>query len=420
LLGPAVARLDLWRTAPGVFALVLLVVKNLCKMTIDMAEYLKRALRKPQQSFFLLGPRGTGKTTWVRHEFPEAHVISLLDEALYQSYLADIGRFAAELRALPEGAWVFVDEIQRLPNLLNEVHRFIEERGLRFILTGSSARKLKRAEVNLLAGRALLHRMHPFLPSELGVAFDLERVLRWGSIPLIWESPDRDQSLKAYVQLYLKEEIKAEALVRSLPGFARFLPVAAAMHGQQVSVSSAARDAEVGRTTLAGYLEILEDTLLAFRLPAFEARLRVRERRHPKLYWFDPGVVRAVEGRTGELHPQERGTLFEGWVAALLRASRDYFEAFEEFFYWAPAANGNVEVDFLLTRGGQYLALEAKSAPKVQDAHLKGLRAVASLKGLQRRTVVYTGDRVQRTPDGIDLWPVPKFLKHLDDGTLWG
>lgn len=385
-----------------------------------MAVYLNRAMKRPEQSFFLLGPRGTGKTTWVRHEFPEAHVISLLDEALYQSYLADIGRFAAELRALPAGAWVFVDEIQRLPNLLNEVHRFIEERGLRFILTGSSARKLKRAEVNLLAGRALMRSMHPFLPSELGEAFDLEHVLRWGSLPLIWQSPDRDQSLKAYVQLYLKEEIKAEALVRSLPGFARFLPVAAAMHGQRVSISSAARDAEVGRTTLAGYLEILEDTLLAFRLPAFEARLRVRERRHPKLYWFDPGVIRAMAGRTGEPHPEERGTLFEGWIASLLRAARDYFEEFEDFFYWAPSGSGSVEVDFLLARQGRLLALEAKSAPKVQDAHLKGLRAVAPLKGLQRRIVVYTGDRAQRTTDGIDLWPVRTFLKHLQDGILWG
>ena len=292
-----------------------------------------------------LGPRGTGKTTWVRHEFPEAHVISLLDEALYQAYLADISRFAAELRALPEGTWVFVDEIQRLPNLLNEVHRFIEERGLRFILTGSSARKLKRAEVNLLAGRALLGRMHPFLPSELGEAFDFEGVLRWGSIPLMWKSPDREQSLKAYVQLYLKEEIKAEALVRNLPGFARFLPVAAAiMHGQVVNVSAASRGAEVSRTTLAGYLEILDDTLLCFRVPAFEARLRIRERCHPKLYWFDPGVVRAVAGRAGELHSEERGPLFE------------------ECSCWAPAGNGGTEVDFLLARGGWYLALEAIEA----------------------------------------------------------
>jgi predicted AAA+ superfamily ATPase len=389
-------------------------------MTVDMSKYLPRALQRPAQSFFLLGPRGTGKTTWVRHEFPEAHVISLLDEALYQAYLADISRFAAELRALPEGAWVFIDEIQRLPNLLNEVHRFIEERGLRFILTGSSARKLKRAEVNLLAGRAVLRRMYPFLPSELGAAFDLEGALRWGTIPLIWESPDREQSLKAYVQLYLKEEIKAEALVRNLPGFARFLPVAAAMHGQLVSVSAASRDAEVSRTTLAGYLEILEDTLLCFRVPAFEARLRIRERRHPKLYWFDPGVVRAVAGRTGELHPEERGPLFEGWVAALLRAAGDYFELFEECSYWAPAGNGSTEVDFLLARGGRYLALEAKSAPRVQDAHLKGLRALARLPGLQRRMVVYTGERSQRTPDGIDIWPVATFLNHVRDGTLWG
>ena len=253
-----------------------------------MTPYRPRTLTAPRASFFLFGPRGTGKTTWVRHEYPDAHRIDLLDEALYQSYLADIGRFAGELQAAVPGSWVFVDEIQRLPALLNEVHRYIEGSGLRFILTGSSARKLKQAGVNLLGGRALHTRMYPFLPHELGADFDFDTVLRHGSLPVVWNAADRAAALRSYVQLYLKEEIKGEALVRNLAGFARFLPVAALFHGQTLNVASAARDAEVSRTTLAGYVEILEDTLVAFRLPAYDPKLRVRERKHPKLYWIDP------------------------------------------------------------------------------------------------------------------------------------
>ena len=232
-----------------------------------MTPYRPRTLTAPRSSFFLFGPRGTGKTTWVRHEYPDAHRIDLLDEALYQSYLADVGRFAGELQAVASGGWVFVDEIQRLPGLLNEVHRHIEGSGLRFILTGSSARKLKRAGVNLLGGRAVHTRMYPFLPHELGTDFDLDTVLRHGSLPVIWNADDRAAALRSYVQLYLKEEIKGEALVRNLAGFARFMPVAALFHGQTLNIASAARDAEVSRTTLAGYVEILEDTLVAFVCP---------------------------------------------------------------------------------------------------------------------------------------------------------
>ena len=300
-------------------------------MTTIVAEYVRRCIRPPQQSFFLFGPRGTGKTMWVNREFPDIHTVNLLDEGLYQSYLADISRFAGELRALEPRSWVFVDEIQRLPSLLNEVHRFIEERGHRFVLTGSSARKLRRGGVNLLAGRALVRFMHPFLPVELGSAFDLESVLTAGSMPLIWNAPERAETLRSYVQTYLKEEIQAEALVRNLPGFARFLPIAGIMHGQTVNISAAARDAGVSRTTAQGYLEILEDTLLAFRLPAFEAKLRVRERAHPKLYFVDPGLARAVRGAHGAqqpLQPHETGALFEGWIAAVLRAHRDYFHRY--------------------------------------------------------------------------------------------
>jgi len=208
-----------------------------------------------------------------------------------------------------------VDEVQRLPSLLNEVHRSIEERGLRFVLSGSSARKLRHGGVNLLAGRALLRSMHPFLPPELEGRFSLDAALRIGTLPIVLASTRPEETLRACIHGYLKEEIQAEALVRSLAGFARFLPVAALLHGQMVNVSSLARDAGVARTTVNDYLEILEDTLLAFRVPGFEARLRVRERKHPKLYWVDAGLVRAAKDQLAPLAIEERGPLFEGLVA---------------------------------------------------------------------------------------------------------
>jgi len=228
-----------------------------------------RILRPPKGSFFLFGPRGTGKSTWAREHFPKAKRFDLLDEGLYHEFLADPALFAGELRTLPPGSWVVVDEVQRIPGLLNEVHRFIEERKLRFALLGSSAKKLKTAGTNLLAGRASSKLLHPFVPAELGSDFDLEEILRHGSLPLVWTSEDKRTTLTSYVQVYLREEIQAEAMVRNLPSFARFLPLAALFHGQTLNVSSLARVSGTARTTIVGYLDILEQTLLAFRLPAF-------------------------------------------------------------------------------------------------------------------------------------------------------
>ena len=277
-----------------------------------------RLYRLPESSFFLFGLRGVGKSTWIRSQLPDARRFDLLDETLYQQLLADPAPFAAELRTLPPGSWVVLDETQRLPGLLNEVHRFIEERRLRFALLGSSARKLHAAGVNLLAGRALWREMFPLTPEELGAELDLERTLAIGTLPLVLASPEPQETLRAYVQLYLREEIKGEALVRNLPGFARFLPVAALCHSQTINISGLGRDAGVARTTVEGYIQILEDTLLARRLPAYTARLRVRERKHPKLYWVDPGVARAAKAAYGPLVPEERGALLEGYIHTLL------------------------------------------------------------------------------------------------------
>jgi predicted AAA+ superfamily ATPase len=388
-------------------------------MTAMISKYIDRLLNVPSQSFFLFGPRGTGKTTWVNHQFQKAYRVNLLNESLYQSYLADISQFANELRTLESGSWVFVDEIQRLPNLLNEVHRFMEEKKLQFILTASSARKLKKTGVNLLGGRALFKRMYPFFPAELGSAFDLEKVLNFGSIPLVWETPNKKETLKAYIEMYLKEEIKAEALVRNLPGFVRFLPIAALLHGQTLNISSAARNAGIARTTLDGYIEILEDTLMAFRLPAYELKLRLRERKHPKLYWIDPGLVRAVNNRFGDVYPEERGALFEGFVATLLKAYKDYYDLFDEFCYWSPASSHMTEVDFLLKRENSYIAIEVKTSQRIHNDHLKGLRAISELKGLKRKIIIYPGERKMQTEDQIEIWPFGFFIEVLDNRKLW-
>jgi predicted AAA+ superfamily ATPase len=385
-------------------------------MSLDVVP---RIYDLPSQSFFLFGLRGVGKSTWVRERLPDAHRFDLLDEGLYQGLLADPAPFAGELRRLERGSWVVVDEVQRLPGLLNEVHRFIEERGLRFALLGSSARKLRAAGVNLLGGRALWREMFPLTPEELGEGFDLDRTLGVGSLPLVLAAASPTETLRAYVQLYLREEVKGEALVRNLPGFARFLPVAGLFHGQLLNLAGIARDAGVARTTAEGYLGVLEDTLLASRLPAYEARLRVRERKHPKLYWVDPGVARAAKGSYGPPAPEEAGALLEGWVHTLLRTYMAERELAEEVAYWAPAASKGLEVDFLLRRGGELCALEVRAGRRVHPGQLAGLRAVAELPGLRRRVLVHRGERPARTEDGIDLWPVDSFLEALQDDRLW-
>ncbi len=371
-------------------------------------------------SFFLFGPRGTGKSTWLRQTYKDAHFIDLLDETRFQGYLRDASLFASEIRALPAGKTVIVDEVQRLPWLLNEIHRAIEERKTTFVLCGSSARKLRTGGVNLLAGRALFRTMHPFVPEEIP-DFHLDAALRQGTLPVILGSPSPAEALEAYVYTYLKQEIQAEALVRNLPGFARFLPVAALFHGQTLNLAALARDAGVSRSTVQGYLEILEDTLLAFRLTAFEGKLRVRERRHPKLYLTDPGLVRAMKRAAGEPAPDELGHLFEGFVAQVLRAYRDYRGLFDDWFYWASGTARGTEVDFLLRKGERRVAVEVKVGTGAPDnASLKGLRAIAAGIGIDRSILVYRGALRLRTEDGIDVLPANDFFDELAADRLFG
>jgi predicted AAA+ superfamily ATPase len=326
--------------------------------------------------------------------------------------------------AIGDGTWVFVDEIQRMPSLLNEVHRFIEEKQLRFILTGSSARKLKRGGVNLLAGRALGKQLFPFVPEELNNSeehktYSLDNALDFGTLPLVLESPNKEETLKAYVNMYLKEEIKAEGIVRNLPGFSRFLPIAGLSHGRIINTSGIARDAGVPRSTINDYLTILEDTLLVFRVPAYEAKLRVRERKHPKLYWVDPGLVRGVNDRFGKLHPEEEGALFEGIVATILRANREYRNCFHEMYYWASASGSSAEVDFLVEHDRGLTGIEVKSSKTFSRSMLKGLLAIKALPGLTKRAVVYRGSRRMKTEEGILVLPFEDFCGMLKTGELF-
>ncbi len=378
-----------------------------------------RILPSPDSTFFLFGPRGSGKSTWLRKTFPKALYLDLLSEEIFQRFLVDPAALANELRALTDGSWVILDEVQRLPNLLNEVHRFIEEKKLHFVLCGSSARKLKRAGVNLLAGRATRCFMHPFVPEELGAKFSLNEALHDGLMPIVLASKERRATLTAYSQMYLKEEIQAEALVRNLQAFARFLPIAALFHGQLINESNIAREAGVTRSSVSGYIDILEETMLASRLPAYEAKLRVKERKHPKLYWVDAGLVRATKRSFGDVTPEERGALFEGLVHQMLRAYRDYRGLCDDISYWAPAESADTEVDFLIKRGADFIAIEAKSGTRFSEPWCKGLRAIAGLSRLRHRIIVYPKGPVLKTKDNIDIIPFDRFCEMIQEDKLW-
>lgn len=383
----------------------------------DVCMY-KRLITTPAKTFFLFGARGTGKTTLLKTEFKDAHFINFLDEAKYQSYLADIDLFRREITARPANQRIIIDEVQRLPEVLNYVHDLIESQGRRFVLTGSSARKLKRKGVNLLAGRALIKHLYPLVPTEMNHDFDLPTALRFGTLPIVVNSEAEEETLKAYALTYLQQEIKAEALVKNLQGFSRFLPIAALFHGQIVNISNVARDSGVSRTTVNGFFEILEDTLIASFLPAYRSQPKVREVRHPKFYLFDPGVVRTIKRQSGPVDDDEKGFLFEGFVHHCLKAYGEYLGFFDELSFWAPLDAKSLEVDFLVRQGREITAIEVKAKKKLKPEDLKGLHAISALKGVKRRYIVYMGSERQSLGQGILALPFEEFYQMLAKGKL--
>lgn len=347
---------------------------------------IKRLLKIPQNhSFFLFGPRGVGKTTLLKEALKkeETYYIDLLNIETEMRYARRPQVFGEELRALsPSVRWVVIDEVQKLPFLLDEVHRFIEERkgAIFFALTGSSARKLKRGQANMLAGRAFTFSLAPFTQQELGGAFDLLGALSYGTLPKIFSlssENDKQNFLRSYTHVYVKEEVRSEGLIRSLDGFRNFLPVAAADNGMILLWSNIAREAGVQAKTVQSYYGILEDTLLGFFLPAYARSLRKRQKTHPKFYFFDTGVARALAGTlTIPLYPgtTEFGRAFEHFFITEFHRLNAYTQTDFSFSYFA---THDIEIDCVVERpGAPILFVEFKSAEFVSDAALRPLRSV--------------------------------------------
>ncbi|MGE3165458.1 MAG: ATP-binding protein [Planctomycetota bacterium] len=378
-------------------------------------EPVSRCFQAPKGHFFLFGPRGSGKSTWLRRHFSDALTIDLLDPENQRVYAARPERLAEVIAGSPHITDLVIDEVQKAPALLDVIHRSIESKsGPRFILTGSSSRKLKRTGVNLLAGRALLRSMHPFTAAELGSSFDLDRALSDGLLPLVLASDAGRDVLKSYVSLYVREEVMTEGLVRNVETFARFLEDITLSHGQVLSYSQIARECQVSGKTVRSYVEILEDLLIAFRVPVFARRAKRHLTAHPKFYWFDTGVYDVMR-RRGPLDSVSEigGAALEGLVAQHLRAWNDYSGSDHSLHFWR--TKSEVEVDFVVYGPLGLWALEVKHGRSVQRADLRGLRAFREDYPEAQLRFLYRGvDRLEI--DGIPCVPVDHYLRAVRPG----
>ena len=372
-----------------------------------------RFLALPRGSFFLFGPRGTGKTTWLRQVLPDALVVDLLKPEEYRRLSARPERLRERVRGAAAGTDVVVDEVQRVPELLNVVHHLMESGGgHRFVLTGSSARKFRRGGVNLLAGRALMRSMHPFMAGEMGHRFDLDTSLRLGTVPTVVSSDDSRSALAAYASLYVEQEVRAEGLARDVGSFSRFLEAASFSHAAMLNVSELARECETSRSTVAGYVELLEDLLLAFRLPVFTRRAKRRLVAHPRFFYFDCGVFRSLRP-TGPLDraTEIRGPALEGLVAQHLRAWLAYSGNDAKLYYWR--TRGGAEVDFVLYGADGLWAFDVMNADRVRPADLRGLASFGDEYPEARRILLYRGEH-RLVRKGVLCLPVGPFLVGLN------
>lgn len=390
-------------------------------------NHIKRMLPVPEHSFFLFGPRGIGKSTWLKEVFTGAVYVDLLDSSLFLKLANDPHALEAIVGNHPQGSWVVVDEIQKVPILLDEVHRLMESRRWRFALCGSSARKLRRGGINLLGGRALTLNMEPFSAAELGNRFELAFGLRWGMMPLVqFEREKAADLLSAYVNTYLKEEIREEGLVRKVPPFVRFLTIAGQLNGQVVNGHNIARDAAVPRSNVETYFSILTDTLVGHFLPAWRPNLKVREQTHPKFYWFDPGVARAAAGLQHD--PADRtwlGAALETLVYHELRVFNESVGRHRAISYYA--TNAGTEIDFVIETQKRHqespahiVCIEVKLAEKWDRKWERAMRDLKQRRGvvLDRMIGVYTGSRAWHF-DGLDVLPATEFLRQLHQGKVF-
>lgn len=386
-----------------------------------------RLLKSPTRSFFLFGPRGTGKSTWLKSAFPQAVRLDLLDASLALELTRDPHRLEALIEGRGPSRWIVLDEIQKIPPLLEEVHRLMETQPWRFALCGSSSRKLKRGGADLLGGRALTSNLEAFSRAELGHRFDLSRALAFGTLPLVCNAPqDAPAILHAYVNTYIKEEIKEEGVVRQVPPFLRFLLIAGLMNGQMVNASNIASQAGVARTSVDNYFSILVDTLLGHFLPAYQPGLKVRERSHPKFYWFDPGVARAAAGILFEpVDSSWKGWALETLIFHELRVRNEVAGVHRSLSYYRTPAG--VEIDFIvelrkrrLDIPAEILCLEVKLSPRWDRTWNRALEEMREQKGIRvdRSIGIYTGERRYKFGN-VEVYPVEDFLTELHKGNIF-
>lgn len=345
-------------------------------------------------------------------------MVDLLDREMFRHYAARPERLRELTAARKGSATVILDEVQKLPELLDVVHQEMEENSrYRFIMTGSSARKLKRSGVDLLAGRAALTTMHPFMAAELGDEFDLQMALETGLVPVVYSAPDRRAALSAYVGLYLEQEVKAETLVRDVGAFARFLEAVSFSHASALNLTAVARECQVHRNTVEGYVEVLEDLLLAFRLPVFARRAKRHLAQHPKFYFFDAGVFRSVRPRGPLDAPEEMaGATLEGLIAQHLRAWIAYGDRPDiGLHYWR--TKSGVEVDFILYGEETFAALEVKNARQVHRSDVRSLRAFKQDYPQAQACLLYRG-REKLVLDEVPCVPCEDFLRELMPGSM--
>jgi uncharacterized protein len=373
---------------------------------------INRYFTESTQSYFLFGPRGIGKTTWLKQFYPDAAWIDLLDAAAYRAFMAYPERLHDFVQGMGNRRICVIDEIQRVPELLPMVHKIIEEnKTIRFVLTGSSARKLKQSGVDLLAGRAVIRKMHPFMASELGSFFTLQDSLNFGMIPLVRNSGEPLDVLKGYINLYLEQEIKAEGIIRNVDDFARFLEAISFSQGGLLNISEVARECQVKRTTVNGYIEILEDLLISHRVPVFTKRAKRETISHSKFYFFDCGVFNSLIPKGPlDINSEIDGQSLEGLVLQHLLAWIDYSNFDAQVFFWR-TRNGS-EVDFIVYGTDIFAAIEVKNTRRIKTAELRPLKAFFEDYPESTPLFLYRGNE-NLMIDGIMCQPVNAFLRNL-------
>lgn len=378
---------------------------------------LNRILTLPldgHNSIFLFGPRGTGKTYWIKTHLKDIIYLDLLDFVTYSSLVTNPGRLES---LIPPGyaKWIVIDEVQRVPELLNEVHRLIEHKKYKFLLTGSSARTLRRSGVNLLAGRALRYNMHPLVIQELGNTFNLENVLQFGLLPAVVGHTDQQRYLESYVQTYVKEEVLQEGLTRNVGAFTKFLETASFSQGSLLNISEISRELGLSRMTVANYFDILEDLLLAHRISVFSQRAKRKTVAHQKFYFFDTGVYRAIRPM-GPLdsRPEAEGVALETLFLQSLRAINDYYNLGYTISFWRTLAGD--EVDFILYGPKGFHAFEIKRSSKIDNRSLKGLRTFGDEYPEASLYIIFLGkqkeyhENIQAIPMEQALLELPQLL----------